>query len=137
MCVTFLSMKHLRRLNVKQPLFHNPSTFCRVKYAQAGMERDRSGVEENTVLFDENFGNSNRNFQVEWNAPTAFGYALHWLHFFPAFAIGLIAFPLLPSVGPVGCFPSLAIGYIFSRACYRFDCFPALTIGRLCSRSVG
>ena len=34
-------------------------------------------------------------------------------------------FPLLPSVG---CLPSLAIGYIFSRACYRFDCIPAPTI---------
>ena len=58
----------LRRL--KQPLFHDPSAFCRVKCAQAGMERDRSGEVENTVPFDiRKFRKVKPEFLVEWNAP--------------------------------------------------------------------
>ena len=46
----FTSMKQLTQLRrLKKALFHDPSAFCRVKCAQAGMERDRSGEVENTV----------------------------------------------------------------------------------------
>jgi len=54
----------------EQPLFHDPSAFCRVICAQAGMERDRSGVVENTVPFDIwKFRKVKPEFLVEWNAP--------------------------------------------------------------------
>ena len=56
---------------LQQPLFHDPSAFCREKCAQAGMERDRSGVVENTVPFDIwKFGKSNRNFWSNGTRPS-------------------------------------------------------------------
>ena len=60
---TWSSLQHL-----SQPLHHDPSAFCRVilggKRAQAGIERDRSGLVENTVPFDI------RKFRkFKWNAP--------------------------------------------------------------------
>ena len=57
--------------HLKQPLFHDPSAFCQVKCAQAGMERDRSSVVENTVPFDIwKFWKAKPEILVEWNAPT-------------------------------------------------------------------
>ena len=52
---------------------HDPSAFCRVKFAQAGIERDRSGVVENTVPFDIwKFRKVKPEILVEWNAPLLF-----------------------------------------------------------------
>ena len=43
-------------MHLSQPLHHDPSAFCRAisggKCAQAGIERDRSGLVENSVPFD-------------------------------------------------------------------------------------
>ena len=64
--LNFSPLSSLRRL--KQPL--DPSAFCGVKCAQAGMERDRSGVVENTVPFDIwKFRKVKPEILVEWNAP--------------------------------------------------------------------
>ena len=58
----------------KQPLHHDPSAFCRVilggKCAQAGIERDQSGLVENTVPSDIRKGRKFKpEFLVEWNTP--------------------------------------------------------------------
>ena len=54
----------------RQPLHHDPSAFCRVILTQAGIERDRSGLVENTVhAFDiRKFRKFKREFLVECNA---------------------------------------------------------------------
>ena len=67
----------MKQLNTasRQPLHHDPSAFCLVilggKCAQAGIERDRSGLVENTVLFDiRKFRKFKPEFLVEWNTRT-------------------------------------------------------------------
>ena len=64
---TWSSLRHS-----KQPLHHDPSAFSRVvlsgKFVEAGIERDRSGLVENTVPFDiRKFRKFNWNF---WSAST-------------------------------------------------------------------
>ena len=61
----FFARSSLRRS--RQSLHHDPSAFCQVnlggKCAQAGMERDQSGLVENTISITyQHFGNSNRIF---------------------------------------------------------------------------
>ena len=52
-----VKLLHMKQLTThKTATSHDPSAFCRVflggKRAQAGIERDRSGLVENTVPFD-------------------------------------------------------------------------------------
>ena len=62
-------------LHLRQALYYSSSSaFCRVniggKCSQAGIERDRSGLVENTVPFGiRKFRYFKQVFLVEWNAP--------------------------------------------------------------------
>ena len=72
MRVKHLYMKQLMAL--KTARYYDSSAFCRVilggKCAQAGIERVRSGLVENTVPFDIlKFRKFKPEFLVEWNAP--------------------------------------------------------------------
>ena len=74
-----MTWSSLRR-HLKEPLHDDPLAFCQVilggKCAQAGIERDRSGLVENTVPFDiRKFRKFKTDFLVEWNAPDASSYS--------------------------------------------------------------
>ena len=73
-CVFKLLHTKQHTVLLRQPPHHDPSAYCRVilggKCAQAGIERDRYGLVENTVPFDiGKFRKFKPEFLIEWNAP--------------------------------------------------------------------